>query len=717
MADDEEEGSGRKKTPRDRELSGRAAVRDELVEIFQKDVEPGYIDAYGRVDDQLDYWDLYNCQLSTNQFYNGNSKVCLPIVETAIDARKTRFVNQLFPQTGRYVEVIDENADPEDKWAIAALAEHYIRRSKLKTQIARPLIVNGDVEGQYSLYVSWGKCSRHEVKRSFQQVRDADGESLVTDEEVEGLDEEEVTDEGPLIEVISDADLLILPLTSEGVEDALERGGSVTVMRRWTKGQIKQMMADGEFTRQAGETILEAMKAAADRSKTDIAKEKADAAGIKGGGKYVLGYETWTKRVKVDGLRRLTRTYYGGNDVILGCKLCPYWCDLCPVISVPREKVNGLAKGRSAITGGIQTLAYAANDVVNEAFDSATYSMLPIVMTDPAKNPKVGTMVMDLAAVWETSPQDTKFAQFPDLWKSGFELVAAVKAEIYQALSVNPSMVPQSSGRPGSKRNQAEIANEQMVDVLTTADAVGVLEEGVFSPLVERIIWYDHQFRDKAITVKAYGALGRKAEMQSIDPISMGNAYSFSWYGVEQARSAQAIQQQIAALNVMRGIPEQLYRGHKLNVVPILERLAEVAFGARVATKVFQSMADDLSVDPDEENEMLAEGFDIEVSPFDDDKQHLQVHAQAMGGGDPTGQVRVHMMKHMAQMQAKMAAQQQQQQGQQGVPGGAGPGVAGTPKPGSQPANPRQGRGPPGMIPQDNMNGSGGSGVVMPRRN
>jgi len=33
-----------------------------------------------------------------------------------------------------------------------------------------------------------------------------------------------------------------------------------------------------------------------------------------------------------------------------------------------------------------------ADDAVNEGMDSATYSLLPIIMTDPAKNPKVNTM-------------------------------------------------------------------------------------------------------------------------------------------------------------------------------------------------------------------------------------------------------------------------------------------------------------------------------------
>jgi len=62
----------------------------------------------------------------------------------------------------------------------------------------------------------------------------------------------------------------------------------------------------------------------------------------------------------------------------------------------------------------------------------------------------------------------------------------------------------------------------------------------------------------------------------------------------------------------------------------------------------------------------------------------------------------------MEQLQRKrqMAMAAQQPQGMPGIPGGAGPGVAGTPRMGAQPQQPRPGQNPPGAIPQDNMIGA-----------
>jgi hypothetical protein len=78
-----------------------------------------------------------------------------------------------------------------------------------------------------------------------------------------------------------------------------------------------------------------------------------------------------------------------------------------------------------------------------------TYSMLPIIMTDPAKNPRTATMILNLAAIWEVDPNSTKFAEFPQLWQHAIQGIQANMQMIFQAWGVNPSMLPQQTGRPG----------------------------------------------------------------------------------------------------------------------------------------------------------------------------------------------------------------------------------------------------------------------------
>ena len=708
MADEPEEDEDLPETSvlhgRSDELPITEEVRKKLDKLFV-DVEKGYEDQRSRTEDIMDNWDLYNCKLGDKQFYAGNSKIFVPFVRDAVDARVTRFVNQMFPQSGRYVEVTTGEADPP--FATQALIEGYVRQCKMRTRIMPALIRNGDIEGQYSIYVSWREHKRVSVHRVKTQPT-TDGLPNEAAEPVDDVDEDVIVDEFPDIEVLSDPDLLVLPVTAASIDDALDNGGSVTVMRRWTKGKIKAMAAQGELDEDAADELCEAMDAVRNDDKVDTSKKMADAAGIKSKGKTALVYETWHLG-EVEGEMRLCRTYWAGEERYLSHRRNPFWSDRCPVISAPVDKVTGVFKGVPPVSA-VSDLQVFANDTINEGADTAHYSAMPIVMTDPLKNPRVDTMMLSLGAVWETSPADTHIVTFPDLWRDAIARAGSIKEQIFQTLGVNPAMIPQQTGGAGKKRNQAEIANEQQVDILTTADAVTNLEEEILTPTVQRFAEYDHQFRDQTLTVRVYGEMGLRANMEEVEPLQLNKRFEFRWYGVESARNAAHMQQQIAWVNVVKELPPQAYPNYELDISPMIVQGTENVFGPRIAPLIFKRKTE-ISVDPMQENEMLEHGFRVAVHPADDDMQHIQVHMMGMQaeGGDVHGTFREHIQLHQQQMQAKvMAAQQSQPAG--GAPGGGG----GGPAPGGQPTMPRQGKQPPGAIHPDSMPKAGA--VPMPRK-
>ena len=720
MADDEDDidEKDERDDKRGRDLSKLKSIRDDLLKIF-KDVEEGFRDQWNRSNQQLDYWDIYNCELTSKQFYNGNSKIFVPIITNAVNARKTRFTNQIFPQSGRYVECTSSDGTKPD--ALTALLEHYVRCAKLRTQVMPAMVRAGDVTGQYNVYVSWSERKRHVTWRS-KQKPEIEGTGLPNPaaDEIDDIKNETIKTSHPEVEVLADSDILILPQTADSLDEAINDGGSVTILRRWGKAKIKKMIADKVIRKKEGEALIEAMSKKSPPENVNAGKKMIDAAGIKGDGKkHAQVYETFTM-LEVDGERRLCQSFYGGDQAILGCRLNPLWCDRLPLLSVPVEKVAGAFKGQSKI-GFCADLQYAANDAVNEAWDSAAYALMPIVMTDPEKNPRVGSMVLSMAAVWETSPKDTQFAQFPQLWQHGFEMVNACKAEITQTLSVSPASITQGmSASMKSKPNQAMIAQEQQVDILTTADAVTVIEEGILTPLLNLFLELDHQYRDKDIAVKQFGEMGLRAAMEAIPPVQMDKRYQFRWNGVEQARSAQQIQSQIAMLNVFRGIPPEQMNGYKLDISPLMVQLASNSFGARLAPLILISPQQQMPVPVEQEDMLLAEGFEIKTHEMDDDKAHLQSHMRLLQGLQQTGEgknvkkIQAHIFGHVQQAQRKQQAAMQAQQAQQGapgVPGGAGPGVAGTPRQGAQPGQPRS-QGPAGLIHQDQLRDP----AVMPRK-
>lgn len=700
----------KKQVARSDELCHEDDIIEALTDLYA-DIEKGFGEANERTNDQIDFWKLYNCELSEKQAYDGNSKIYVPIIHDSVNARVTRFVNQIFPANNRYVEVVGGATDKP--YALMSLLDHYVQMAKLRTVVMPAMLRCGDMEGQYNLYAGWQKITRSVAHKVDNPVAIDGDEFDDPDLNVESVEEVEVDISRPYAEVISDQDVLVLPTTADSIDEALfTSGGSVTIVRRWSKSLINQKIEDKEIDEENGDAFVKELSdCAADAQKRQNVQKKAiHAAGIQDDGRGLHGvvYETWTVLTLKDGKRRLCRIYFSGSDGtnILSARRNPYWNDKCPLLSAPLRKVNGSFKGRAPV-GTAETLQYQANDAVNMGMDSASYSMLPIIMTDPEKNPRIGSMVLSLAAIWETNPNDTQFAEFPQLWKEALDIVQACKGAIQETLSVNSSMIPQQNA--AAKLTQAEVAAEQQVDMLTTADAVTVLEEGILTPLVQRWIEYDHQFRDKEITVRQYGALGVEAAMEPIEPIQFDAYYQFRWFGVEQAKNAQAVQQQIAGLNVLRGIPPQQYQGYKLDMTPIIMQLVENTFGPRLAPLVFKSMKSELAEKPEIENEVLAGGMWMPIHMMDDHQQHIQAHSQLMQqSGDPTGAIREHIMQHQQAMQAQVMAQQQ---GGAPMPGGGPPGQAGgqmqppgqPPRMGAQPAAQRPAQGPPGMIPQDSL--------------
>lgn len=693
---------------RGEELCEREEIRTALLELYH-DIERGWENQDERANASMDYWDIFNCKLGPKQYYNGTSRIFLPIVHDAVNARATRFTNQVFPQAGRYIEVTSQDGTlPHGEMS---LLEHYIRKSRIRTQVMPALCRNGDVEGHYHIYVTWQIRKRHVMWK----VQKGIGQDGV--EQEEDIKEDTIEEGRPHVEVISDGDVLVLPQSTDSLMDAIRSGGSVTILRRWSKTKIKRMIEDGEILAEAGEQILEDMKA--DRQLQDSSnktKRILDAAGIKGQGenKHALVYETWTELLIKsneipDGERRICRVYYGSEKTILSCKRNPNWSDKIPLISAPVEKLQGAFKGRSKIAP-IEQVQYWANDVCNESADSSAYSMMPIIMTDPEKNPRVGTMILNLAAVWETSPNDTQFAKFPDIWKSGFEMINAHKAQIMQTLSVSPAAITQSTQQK-AKPSQADVAREQQVDILTTADACTVLEEGILTPMAQMFLELDHQHRDNRILIRNFGEMGLRAKMEWVDPIHMDKTHSYQWFGVERARNQMQMQQQIAGLGMITKIPPQMYQGYRLNLVPVITNMVEGLFGPRLSPLIFVDESKEVTLPAEIENEWLMDGMELAIHPQDQDVEHIQAHQKLLQAeGDPNGNIMRHIQRHVTQMKLKQAARlqmaMQQMMGQQ--PGQQQPGGRG--RAGAQQRGPRgNGQQHPGAAHRDQIGPQSGA--------
>ena len=707
---------------RDAQLLGRkgSAARKWLLKRFDAIVK-GFEEQADRSNKLDQMWNLYNCERDDNTYYNGEAQIYVPTVHDAVKALVTRYANQLMPQPGRYIEAT--TTDGQQPYEIIALGNHYIKRAKFKPLVLKPLLRNGLIEGQYNLYMDWQEITRRIVSRETRGPTTEGpqpGEQQQTDAAKAIIDiKEELLVEGrPLFEVLHDADVLVLPATSDSIEEALEAGGSVTIVRRFSKEALKDLVAredldvtlGGERDKEAGDYAVFAVSPEMTGLR-DQEKSLARDVGVKVRGKHGILFEVWQKvplsekgKFDEDGEFELCKTWYALSRDPLSLKRNPHWNDRCPLLSEPVEKQAGVFKGKSQVEA-IAELQYESNDAANERADVDHMSAMPIILKEAGDN---APMLLAKGAIWEYDKggRPPAFATFPDLSGRGTTRVMDARALIQSSLNVNPAMMPMSAGR--SKQNQAEVQAQQQIELLNTSEEVDVLD-ALLTEMVERIIDYDHQYRDREVTIQMFGELGVRAEMIPVEPYRNRAAVDFTWIGSSIIRMNQAMAQNGTAwINVVRGMADQLKQeGLELSLGSLLEYQAAQIFGPVMARKTLRDLRHELSVDPEIENEMLNWGHEVPINQMDNHQKHIMSHMRdQQENGDPHGTVRVHILWHnkalMAQQQQMMQQQMQamMQRGAPGVPGGAGPGVAGTPRPGGlHPGGPRVAGTPPGAIP------------------
>lgn len=678
-----------------RNFAQRQRIADDAEELFDK-VERGFKEEKkDQVDNNTDYWKIYNCQMTDMQIYDGDSQCFVPAVKDCVDARRKRFTTMLFPSAGKNLEVISESGDtPYDT---IALLQHHIKFARVRNKLP-PIFINGDVEGQWSFMVDW-------VRRERKVTRKVNDNIPGTDFEWEDVKSETVVEEGPEITLIPSNDLFVWPATVEHIQDA----ELVAVKFRWTKEKLKQKAREGWLLEDAVEDMIDG--GTMDAGDKWSAKQRAKDAGIdvKSQNKFECVYMIYTK-MKLDGPKKEPAiVFLGEKKEVLGVVANPYWSKKINIISHAADPVGGSFWGSPKIMS-VADLQYQLNDVVNMGLDSALFALLPIVMTDPLKNPRVASMIMGKAAIWETSPNDTKIVNFPQLYQHSLTLKQDLKAQIAESMEVNDAMLGKA---PAGRKNAQAIGQQQQEGLATINDVVKRFETGPCDEMLEWFYELDLQFREDDLLAVRFGEHGQRTTMERIPVQQWKERYHFHWTGTDQLAGPQRIQQLISGINVFRGLPPNVLNGRKLDLGPAIDQLAELMFGPTLSGQILIDQRHQWTIDPVIENEMLANGFDIPVSPYDDQQKHLQMHEQAAHATqDRTGAFRRHIMQHIQAMQAQIQQQNPQPQGQPGSPGAQGqPGIAGLPRQGAAPAPQRGAQQAPGAIPHAQM-ADGAAGMM-----
>ena len=148
----------------------------------------------------------------------------------AIEARETRFINMLFPQSGRYAEVVGN--DGKVPYELTALLDYYVRTSALRKAVVPALVRTGDISGQYALYVDWQSCSRVVTSKTKKAEMETElGTPIDGSPEYDDMEFEEDVEERPGVMVLGPPRPVYSPGNGGQYRGGRHRGGHVALLQ------------------------------------------------------------------------------------------------------------------------------------------------------------------------------------------------------------------------------------------------------------------------------------------------------------------------------------------------------------------------------------------------------------------------------------------------------------------------------------------------------
>ncbi|MHB8816900.1 MAG: hypothetical protein ACYDAE_27055, partial [Steroidobacteraceae bacterium] len=385
--------------------------------------------------------------------------------------------------------------------------------------------------------------------------------------EQEDTEEEDIIEEGPEIVDFATEDLAVVPPTCNN----LQKAKAVTLRLRMSAEAVRQMEDEGVFILPPDTDIDDFCHADKSRDRRPAPKKQANDAGVKteGTDHHAVIYWTMTKLDFGGEHKEEAYVYYAGPSVIVGIIKNPLWSGKRPILSEPVERIKGSFFGKSKIEP-VKYIQWNLTDFWNMSQDSAMYSLLPIFTADPLKNPMWSSMVMGLAAVWPIAPDDIKQLTFAQLWKEAAQICDLMKRQIWESMDVNEMMMGKM---PAGRKNNQLMGAMQQEQSTNITDHASRYEDSILNPLMEMLFEFDQQFRTAEVMIESRGEIGVKAKLEVIPVQQWGERYFFRWTGTDTMMGMQRMQQQIATMNVLKGVPPQMLNGRTFDATPILENL------------------------------------------------------------------------------------------------------------------------------------------------
>lgn len=612
------------------------------------------------------FYNIYRAKFDI-RYYNGTCQVYIPQVRKNVEYYVARLKKALFP-TDDVFEVEPVSPEEEDSADVIRLFLKYQLDKKIKIKLHISKFLRQLVMYGWSVVkIVWEKetkkvvgLSKKTIPVTVKQMSPAGiVEEVPTGESTIKIYEEEkelLLKNNPTFDVRDIFGFYIYPSTANSIQEAY----GVIDLTKQTAYKLRQRAKDGDY-----ENVDELLNMKPDSTSefcwTRRTREEHDGLStsepleeipiytlVEYTGKFNLGTDENPDEHEV------TITT-GQNKVCLQVRKNQAYDQESPYLQARMTELIDEAYPTGLIEP-LQSMQYYMNDIFAQNHDSVSYSLNPIVKYDPGRVININSIVFAPGAMWALSdPDAVKFDRAPDVSATAMNMMNTVKNLIEEYPGVQN--VPMTG-----RKAATHIAAIQEDFSLPVADLSENLEEQVMSPMLKKCHMLNQQYISDEEVFYVTGKSGMK-EWKRLSPEQLIGDYHFYWRGSNQATNIHVKNRQMMEfLNV--GLPAVPYlesQGKRLNVDYILKRIWKDGFALDGLDKLFdEGMEDEVPVDPNQENLLLAVGKFVPISAGENDQEHMQVHQPLMNHPDPYVRKAVtrHQMMHsyrLQQMQEMMS--------------------------------------------------------------
>jgi len=328
-----------------------------------------------------------------------------------------------------------------------------------------------------------------------------------------------------------------------------------------------------------------------------------------------------------------------------------------PYLSMPFIRIPNSFYGHS-IYSQVQHLQYLINDYANLMLDNAVLTQNPIVKVDPARIQNLQSIVLAPGAMWQCEPDAVVFDRPPSLLGEGLATFNALKLLCEEYANIGGFM-PMTTKRTTA----TEVAMHSQMMSTFIASAITDIETQMLTPLLQKSFLLDKLFLPEIKLKKILGHLAYQLNIKDNAKQVLEAEYGFRWIGTIQSTNLVVKSQQLINLLQMLGQVAQAMPQNAINFELII-REAWRCLGNTNIDDIIIKPEKQIPRDPQEENELMSLGKEVDVNPEDNDQTHIGLHnAKSVEFQDthPTifNLFVEHIRKHIRQMQQKVMAQQQ----------------------------------------------------------